>query len=353
MSATINIQSTHLYTEIHEQPGALQRLLNNEQDSIRELAAAIAAHDITHVVIAARGTSDNAARYAKYLFGAVNGLTVALATPSLFSIYEQTPRMKDALVLGISQSGQSPDIVAVLAEARQQGVLTACLTNMSDSPLAAQSDYVITLQAGLEKSVAATKTYTTELLAIALLSAHLAGNRDMLDTLERVPSLVQSTLTADGHIAGLAQRYVYMQRAVVIGRGFNYATAHEMALKLKELTYSVIEPYSSADFQHGPLAIVERRFPVIVIAPSGRLAPEMRAFISGLKERGAEVICISDDRDLCGLTPFHICTPGNVPEWASPLPLIVPGQLFAMNLAHACGYDLDTPRSIRKVTETT
>ena len=171
------LENSHLYREIHEQPAVLQRLLTQEQSVVQQLAAAIQQRQVTYVVIAARGTSDNAGRYAQYVLGAVNGLVVALATPSLFSIYQQPPRFGNALVLGISQSGKSPDIVGVLAEARRQGALTAAITNFPDSDLSQQADYVINLQAGLERSIAATKTYTSELAAIALLSATLADRK--------------------------------------------------------------------------------------------------------------------------------------------------------------------------------
>jgi len=346
------LENTLLYKEIHEQPLALARLLQEERATIHKLAEAIRTRDIGQVVIAARGTSDNAGRYAQYLLGAVNGLSVTLATPSLFTIYERPPRLNNALVIGISQSGQSPDIVAVLAEGRRQGALTAAITNAPDSALGQTADFVINLQAGAEKSVAATKTYTGELTAVALLSALLADDAEMLSALQQIPTQVAQTLTIGPDIRRIAERYRYMRACVVIGRGFNYATAFELALKLKELTYTMVEPYSSADFMHGPLALVEEAFPAIVVAPSGKMLPEMRAFMSTLKERGAEVLTISDDVAALALARTPIQLPVTVPEWASPMVTIVPGQLFAMHLAHTRDFDVDQPRAIRKVTET-
>ncbi|MDX1524497.1 MAG: SIS domain-containing protein [Anaerolineae bacterium] len=343
---------SHLYQEIHEQPQVLSRLLENEQAIIQQLAAAVQEHHITHVVIAARGTSDNAGRYAQYLLGAVNGITVTLTTPSLFSIYKQPPRFGNALVLGISQSGKSPDIVAVLAEAQRQQALTAAITTFTDSDLAQQTDFVIDLNAGVERSIAATKTYTAELAAIALLSAQLAHDDSMLATLAQIPDTVTTTLTIEPEIAHIAQRYRYMRDCVVIGRGYNYATAFELALKLKELTYTIAEPYSSADFMHGPLALIEYGFPAIVIAPSGVILPEMQNFIHTLKQREAEVIAISDDPDTLKLARIPLTLPQSVPEWLSPIITIIPGQLFAMHLAHVRDYDPDHPRGLRKVTET-
>ena len=348
----MQLKTTRIYREIHEQPAVISHFLQQEQGTARQLAAIIRERGITHVVIAARGTSDNAARYAKYVLGAMNRLTVALATPSLFSIYKKPPHFGNALVLGISQSGKSPDIVAVLAEARRQGAVTAVITNIPSSDLAQQGDFVILQRAGEEKAVAATKTYTSQLAAIALLSAALAEDDAMLAALAQIPDRMTQTLSANPAIDRAAERYRYMRACVVIGRGYNYATAFELALKLKELTYTMVEPYSSADFMHGPLALVEPAFPAIVVAPSGVMLPEMQAFIRTLNQRGAETIIISDDDKTLRMarTPLKLGTA--VPEWLSPLTAIVPGQLFAMHLAHTRDYDVDTPRGIQKVTET-
>ena len=349
----IDLKSTHIYREIYEQPSALARLLQEERGTAEALAAEIKRRDIQYVVIAARGTSDNAGRYAQYLLGAANGLYVGLATPSLFTLYNQPPTFGgNALVLGISQSGKSPDIVSVIAEARRQGAVTLAISNFAHSDLAEAADHVVNLHAGPEKAVAATKTYTAELAAIALLSAVTAGDQEMLHTLGRVPAQIEQTLWLAPEIARQAERYRYMRVCVVIGRGYNYATAFETALKIKELNYIVAEPYSSADFMHGPVALIEEAFPTVVIAPSGIMLPEIREFIGTLKARGAEVIAISDDDETLALarTPFRL--PVTVPESVSPLISIVPGQLFAMSLAHVRDLDVDRPRGLRKVTET-
>jgi glucosamine--fructose-6-phosphate aminotransferase (isomerizing) len=346
------LTDTHLYREIHEQPAVLRRLMDKEEATAAALADLIHARGVEHVVIAARGTSDNAGRYAQYVLGALNGLSVGLAAPSLFSIYNRPPRFGNALVIGISQSGKSPDIVSVLTEARRQGALTAVLTNQPASPLADQGDVVINLQAGEERAVAATKTYIAELAAIALLSAALSGSADQQTALQAIPDAVAATLGMDEAIAAVAPRYRYMQRCVVIGRGYNYATAFETALKLKEMTYTIVEPYSSADFLHGPLAMIEPGFPVIVVAPSGLMAEEALAFTRTLREQQAEVIAISDNAELLALARVPLSLPAPAPEWLSPITAIVPGQLLAMRLAHTRDYDIDAPRTIRKVTET-
>lgn len=346
------LEQSHLYQEIHEQSAVLEEMLTQEPDAVARLAGAIRQRQPEYVLIAARGTSDNAGRYAQYLLGSVNRLVVALATPSLFSIYKQPPRLGNALVIGISQSGKSPDIVSVLAEARQQGALTAAITNVPDSDLGQQSDHVISLHAGEEKSIAATKTYTSSLAAIAALSAELAGSKQMKQELAQIPAKVNAILALSPAIGQIAERYRYMRDCVVLGRGYNYATAFELALKLKELTYTIAESYSSADFLHGPLALIEHGFPAIVVAPTGLLLPEMQEFMRTLKKREAEIIALSDDAATLAMGRIAISLPAGVPEWLSPITSIVPGQLFAMHLAAVRDYDPDHPRGLRKVTET-
>lgn len=343
---------SYLEAEIYEQPAVLARLLAAEGEHAERLAAAIRRRGVQYVLIAGRGTSDNAGRYAQYLLGALNRLPVALATPSLFSVYGTPPRLGDALVLGISQSGQSPDIVSVLAEARRQGVLTAAITNEPNSPLAAEADHVLTLHAGSERSVAATKTYTAQLAAIALLSSALSDDAAQRASLAAVPEAVSRTLTLVPEVTRIAERYRFADRCVVLGRGFNYATAFEIALKLKETNYIASEPYSPADFLHGPLAMVDERYPVLAIAPSGPLLAEMRAAMARIAERGAELLVISDDVETLAAGRLALRLPVTLPEWLSPLVTVIPGQLLALHMVLARGGDPDRPRSLQKVTLT-
>ncbi len=347
-----DLRATYVYREIHEQPDVLARVLEVERPQALALAGEIERRGIDHVVVAARGTSDNAGRYAQYLLGAANRLCTGLTTPSLFSIYNAPPRFGNALVLGISQSGKSPDIVSVLEEARRQGALTAAITNSPDSDLAQACDHVIGVSAGIERSVAATKTYTAELAAIALLSVLLSGDADREADLHRVPGWVAEALAMHTDIGRIAERYRYMTACVAIGRGYNYATAFELSLKLKEMTYTVVEAYSSADFLHGPLALLTPGFPVIVVAPSGIVLPEILSFMDQVRERGAELLVISDDAAALGKARVALPLPPGVPEWLSPLVAIVPGQMFALHLAHARDLDPDRPRALHKVTET-
>ncbi len=343
---------SRLSREIHEQPEILARLLDEQAGTAAQVAGVIRDREVCYAVFAARGTSDNAARYAQYLFGSLNGLPVALATPSLFTVYHTPPRLRQALVLGISQSGQSPDIVGVVEEGRRQGALTVAVTNTPDSPLGDAAEYVVALGAGEEKAVAATKTYTAQLGALALLAVHLADDDGRLAELKRVPAAVEQTLTLEETIAAAAHRYAHATECVVLGRGFNYATAFEVALKLKELTYIVAEPYSSADFRHGPVAIVERGFPVIGIAPQGAVYADMRSLIEELSERDAALSIISERDELLDLARVPLRLPAPVPEWLSPFVCIIPGQLLALHVTLAKGYDPDHPRGLTKVTET-
>jgi glucosamine--fructose-6-phosphate aminotransferase (isomerizing) len=341
-----------LREEIAEQPQVLGRLLDEETANVRRIARTLRQLPVGYVVIAARGTSDNAARYGQYLLGAHNRLPVALATPSLFSIYDEPPRLEGGLIVGISQSGQSPDIVAVLAEGRRQGAPTLAITNDVSSPLAAQADHVIPLRAGEERAVAATKTYTAQLAVLALLSCALGEDGDRLAALQQVPSVLERVLDGEQRIAWAAERYREMQRCVVLGRGYNYATAFEIALKLKELCYLDAEPYSPADLMHGPIAVVGSGYPALVVAPSGKMFGTMRELGAELKARGAELLVISDRQELLdeAVTPFPL--PEGVPEWLSPLVAVVPGQLFALHLTLLKGFDPDRPQGLKKVTIT-
>ncbi len=339
-------------SEILEQPAALERFLRQERGTVARIAEKIRARQIAYVLIAARGSSDNAATYAKYVFASFNRLTVALAAPSLFTIYQLPPNLQGALVIGISQSGESPDIVAVVEEARRQGAPTIAITNAENPPLARAAEDVIHLHAGEEKSIAATKTYTTQLAALALFSARLARDSARERELDALPAAMARTLALEEPLAQNAARWNALERSVVIGRGYNYATAFEIALKLKELAYLSAEPYSAADFMHGPIASISPGVGVIVIAPRGRAAENLRATAEQLRARGADVVLISDDADVLGAANVPIQLPASVSEWLSPLTAVIPGQLLALHLARVKGFDPDHPRGLTKVTRT-
>ncbi len=344
-----------LADEIREQPAVAERLLANA-GAIERVAASVRDRDVDHVVIAARGTSDHAAIYAQYLFGVRLGLTVGLATPSVVSLYGVEPRLGRALVIGISQSGASPDIVGVVAAAQRQGVPTIALTNDPQSPLAEAAEHVLDLSAGPERAVAATKTYTAELLTLAILAAawsspdgSLAGD----PSLAAIPEAIAVALQTEPTVAAIAGDLGPRDACVVVGRGFEYATAREWALKLKELAQIVADPYSAADFRHGPVALVDAGFPVLALAPSGRAAPDMDALLRRLRdELGADVVVVSDRDDALALASRPIRMSTGLPEHLAPIAGIVPGQLYAMHATRARGLDPDEPRHIAKVTRT-
>lgn len=343
--------STH--AELGESPDVLARLLEHGAGPVESIASAARARDIDLVLVAARGTSDHAAIYAQYVLGARNRLPVALAAPSLASLYGTTPRLRNALVLGISQSGRSPDIVAVLEDARRQGALTAAITNDPASELAAAAEHTVPIHAGPERGVAATKTYLASIMAIAMLSGALSADGASHDELRALPAAVRAALSTEERIAAAAAARAGDERCVVLARGFQYATAREWALKVKELAYVLADPYSAADFQHGPIALVAPDFPVLAVTTSGPAMPGMLDLLGRLRSQRARLLVVSDLPDALALGDRDaIALPPGVPEWLAPLVAIVPGQLYAWHLAVARGIDPDRPRSLSKVTLT-
>lgn len=340
-----------LESEIKQQPEIITELIERENKNVANIASELMGK-FKYIVIAARGTSDNAARYAQYLLGAFNHIQVALATPSLFSLYSTPPDLSHALVIGISQSGQSPDIISVLAEANNQDRPTLAITNNVRSPLATCARYIIPLHAGKEQAIAATKTYTSSLTSLVMLSCHLAQDQDRLAVLNQIPAWLKSTIQGLAEYIHRAERYRFMEHCAVIGRGFNYSTAFEIALKVKELTRVVAEPYSSADFRHGPIATVTPGFPVILVAPRGAVSKDMAELINHLVRLKAELLVISEDQQLLKIAQLPLPIAPNVPEWLSPLVSVVPGQMFGLNLAIARNLNPDNPEGLKKVTET-
>jgi glucosamine--fructose-6-phosphate aminotransferase (isomerizing) len=240
----------------------------------------------------------------------------------------------------------------VVAAARAQGAPTVAITNQPDSPLGRAAEFVLPINAGTERSVAATKTYTAQLLALAMLSAALADDQGAWQALGRVPDWVAQTLDLTADIAHRAERYRYLDRLITSGRGYSYGTAFEIALKLKETSYLLAEPYSSADFLHGPVAIIEAGFAALLIAPSGAAFDDTLAFANTLRDLGAELIVISDREEALSLAHTPLPLPPGIPEHLAPIPAVVPGQLLALEIARVKGYNPDQPRGLSKVTLT-
>jgi glucosamine--fructose-6-phosphate aminotransferase (isomerizing) len=351
-----------MLAEIRQQPEVLERTLNQELAGVERLRRTLAARPPRYVMLAARGTSDNAASFGRYLLEIGTGIPVSLAAPSVFTLYGVSKfDFRDALVVAISQSGESTDINVVLEAAKAQGAMTVGITNEPDSALAKLADYVFLVRAGKEKSVAATKTYSGQLLTLYLL-AYALGAPVKLDDLRRLPGYADRALTLESRIAELAPRYRFMENAVVVGRGLNYANAFEFALKMMETCYVVAERFSSADFMHGPIAIVGAAFPVFLFAPSGVTWPSLKELVAKLSTAGAEMFLISDKSNAevksvaggRGVTvPVSLTCKGGLPvEVYTPIPYIIPAQLFAASLAREKGLDPDRPRGLQKVTRT-
>lgn len=325
--------------DIAEQPRALARLLDEGRAAIDEVARVIKARQPRNVIFTARGTSDHAALYGAYLTEIRLGVPAGLASPSAITVYGARPDLRDCLVVGVSQSGGSPDIAGVLRVAREQGALTLAVTNAPESPLAAEAELTIDVLAGVERAVAATKTYTNELLALLLLVESIRGTDPPPNELPELAERTLANRTADE----LAPRYRFADRLVTTGRGYAYPTAREAALKLMETSYLTALAFSGADLLHGPLAMTDPDVPVLAVVGSGPGGQAMREVLARLGERRADLVIVGPGEKL--ETP-------DVDERLAPILDILPLQRLALALALARGEDPDQPRGLKKVTAT-
>ncbi len=340
--------------EIREQPEALERTLRLGLKPAAKLAREIAKKRPKLIILAARGTSDNAALFGRYLLEITTGIPVSLAAPSLYTLYDAKIHLRDACIVAISQSGESTDTNLVLERGREQGALTVGITNEPASSLAKLAEHVFFVRAGKERSVAATKTYTGQLMLLYLL-AHALGAKIRVEDLRRIPDWAANALELESEITARAERYRFMERAIVVGRGLNYANAFEFALKLMETCYVVAERFSSADFLHGPIAMVERAFPMFLFTPSGVTWDGMRDMIGRLATLNAETLIFTDASNRAALetNTRAVVIPARLPrELYTPIPYIIPAQIFAASLAAWKGIDADRPRTLSKVTRT-
>ncbi|MFE9184305.1 SIS domain-containing protein [Micromonospora haikouensis] len=339
--------------DISEQPAGYERLLSAEHaGAIAEVAAVVAQRRPRHVVFTARGTSDHAALYGAYLTEIRLGLPAGLASPSAVTLFGARPDLSDALVVGVSQSGGSPDLAEVLRTARASGALTLAVTNNPDSPLAGIAELSVDIAAGHERAVAATKTYTAELLALLLLVEGVRAGDGALPAAERaalaaLPELAARTLD-DPTPAQLAPRYRFAAQLVTTGRGYAYPTAREAALKLMETSYLPALAFSGADLLHGPLAMTDPDVPVLAVVGSGPGGRSMGEVLPRLGERRADVVVVGS-ADVQGATRMAV---PEVDERYAPLLDILPLQRLALALALARGEDPDAPRGLKKVTAT-
>ncbi len=345
--------------EIEQQPEVLARMLDSSSKQVKAISRRFAVERPESIVLVARGTSDNAATFARYLLEILLGIPTSLAAPSISTVYGTAACRKGSLVVGISQSGESTDTNLYLENAAKAGATTLGITNEAKSSMAKLSDEVLAVRAGREKSVAATKTYTGQLLAVYQLARAL-GAAIPDSALARLPELVAKQLRLKDRVCGLAERYRYMERAVVVGRGLNYSNAFEFALKMMETSYVVAERFSGADFAHGPIALVEQGFPVFAITPGGPTNNGTRSLLDRLVVAGAETVAIGPSKVVRSLgTTKTIPLAGSIPvvrgfpeDLMTPIPLIVPCQLFAAYLSAHKGLDPDHPRMLSKVTKT-
>lgn len=337
----------HMAAEIAEQPQVWQRVLADGADAIAKVAAEITDAAPRFVLFVGRGSSDHAALYGKYLVEITHGLPAGLVSPSTMTVYGTRPQLRDVLYIAVSQSGGSPDLVRSIEIAREQGALTLAVTNNPNSALTAAAELHLDVFAGQEQSIAATKSYTAEILALYLLFDRARGGDGR--HARPLPDLGARVLDCD--IGGIVQRYRFAQRLIITGRGYSYPTALEAALKLMETCYLSAQAFSGADLLHGPLATVDPQMPVLAIVQEGAGGQAMLPVLSRLAERNADVVAVGPGRALEHVVD-RITLPGGIPEELSPLLEILPLQQLALQLAIARGGDPDKPRSLYKVTET-
>ncbi|WP_432534280.1 SIS domain-containing protein [Kineococcus arenarius] len=335
-------------SEIAEQPAVAERVLTAAGGELARVAARLRAAAPRTVLLTARGTSDHAALYAKYLIEVGLGLPAGLASTSTLTVYGARPDLTGVLWIAVSQSGGSPDLVESTTAARRAGALTLAVTNDPASALAAAAELHLDVHAGPELAVAATKSYTAQLLTLWLLVTTWRGG----DTgpAHALPGFLQRAVEADD-VAAVATRYRFVDRLVITARGYSYPTAREAALKLMETSYLSAQAFSAADLMHGPLAMVDADRPVIAVVPEGPGGEAVAPVLHALRERGADVCAVAPD----GLAPdatVRLAVPTGVREDLAPVVQIVPLQRLALEMALARGLDPDAPRGLRKVTQT-
>ena len=350
--------------EIREQPAALEKTLREEWPHTERLRDHFRTHPVRLIVLVARGTSDNAAQFGRYLLEITTGIPVSLGAPSIQTLYKARVDYRDTVVVAISQSGESTDTNMVLEQAKASGAFTIGVTNESGSTLAKLAHHTLLVRAGKERSVAATKTYTGQLACMYLLAAAF-GACITFDQVAKLADFAGAAVSTEQTVRERAERYRFMNHAVCIGRGLNYSNSFELSLKLMETCYVVAERFSSADLLHGPIAMLEDSFPAFVFCPAGVTWVPMCELMQKLKRIRAETLMIADasspiDRNGKAELGRSIIIPAqlarvddNLPEdiWTA-IPYIIPGQMLAASLAEIKGLNPDQPRTLSKVTQT-
>jgi len=337
--------------EIHEEPERVEALIAQESAPLNRALARFRDARPPFILVAGRGTSDNAARYGRYLIEHFVGIPISGAALSLFTLYPAPMHLRGALAIGLSQSGESTDVVRAMAAAKRAGAFAIAVTNNPGSSLADAADYTVLLHAKKERAVAATKTYTAQQVAMVLLCRALGGNMPESD-IASIPEAIQRALGCEEAIAQLAPYYRYAQRCVCLARGFNYSTAREIALKLMETCYIGSTGMSAADFLHGPIAFVERDTPIIAFAPHGPTYRFMVDLAKRLHGQGVDLLAFTNHDAILRHCALGLRYPGKFREGISPIPMATLGQLFACHLALVRGLSPDAPRRLSKVTRT-
>lgn len=341
-----------MWNEIQEQPEVLVKCAESNSETIGAIVKVLKERNISSVVVAARGTSDHAGIYGKYIIESEIGLPVSLAAPSIFTVYQKKMKLENCLVIGLSQSGKAEDVLAVLKAANACGAVTISITNDSDSILAEEAGFHLFCNAGLEKSVAATKTCTTEMYLLAQLVAEWSDDEGIKKELALVPINIEKMFIENENIKSKVERYRLMQECFVLARGINYPIAMEAALKIQETSYVRAKAYATSDFHHGPFAMIQKDMPVIVYAPNGPSLSDVSEMIEKLKSSDAEIIVVSNNKDVLEMGNCAFEIPQTDNDMMSPFYNVVFAQMFACHLSLLKGLNPDAPRGLNKVTIT-
>jgi glucosamine--fructose-6-phosphate aminotransferase (isomerizing) len=338
-----------MYSEIMVQPETVRRTLAENRATVAGVANCLKQSPVHSIYLVARGTSDHIGIYAKYLGEYLLGIPVCLAASSVVNLYRRPLDLSACLTLAISQSGEGPDVIGVVREAQRQQAPSVVITNYEQSTLAREADFALFCKAGEERSIAATKTCTTSMMAVAALLEEWSGINGRL---ELIPAAIEQTLTRFDEIGEKAKPFRDASHCVVLARGFAYGAALETALKIQETSYINARGFSTADFQHGPITMVQRGFPVIIYAFKGPSLAGLDGLVEHLKSIGAYTLLVTNDRQLLSRGDDSFYFPDDYPETITPYLAVVFGQIFAYHLALARGNNPDAPRGLRKVTKT-
>jgi glucosamine--fructose-6-phosphate aminotransferase (isomerizing) len=350
-TATSREPGSQFLDEIREQPDALLRLLERQAD-FAKVAGEMRKRGATTIRMAGHGSSDNAASYGVYAFGLLPGWTALRDSISLIVYYGAKLDMSGCTALVLSQSGRTPDVVEYARQAKRRGAYIVAFTNDASSELAYEADAVLELRAGPERAVAATKTYSNQVAALGLLAAHTAGvGSQFADELRVVANQVTELIRAtQSQISSVAVPFAYAGRMFVVGRGAEFATAREIALKLLETCRVAAEPLTATDLAHGPVAALDSLFPVWAIASDDETLPAVLEAVARARQAGATVVASGTAAEVIPGAEYVLPVPRPPSPLLTPLLSVVPGQLFAWALARAKGLDPDEPRGLSKVT---